>query len=52
MKYPPQNTAPNQAEKQPFFSDKMMGNIRIKLKQLAEIEFLIHAEKKSPKKKK
>lgn len=52
MKYPPQNTTPNQAEKQPVFSDKTMGNIRIKLKQLAEIEFLIHAEKKSPKKKK
>lgn len=52
MKYPPQNTSPNQAEKQPFFSDKIMGNIRIKLRQFAEIEYLIYAEKKSPKKKK
>lgn len=52
MKYPPRNTALNQAKKQPVFSDKMMGNIRIKLRQFAEIEYLIHAEKKSPKKKK
>ena len=50
MKYPPQNTAPNQAEKQHFFSDKMMGKIRINLKKLSWIEFLIHTEEKSPKK--
>lgn len=52
MKYPPRNAAPNQAKKQPVFSDKTMGEIRIKLRQLAEIEFLIHAEKKSQNKKK
>ncbi len=52
MKIPPRNTARNEAKKQPFFSDKMMGEIRIKLRQLAEVEFLIHAEKKSQNKKK
>ncbi|MCY1660904.1 hypothetical protein [Chryseobacterium sp. SL1] len=52
MKYPPRNTTQNEAKKQPVFSDKMMGNILIKLKQLAEIEFLLHTEKKSPSKKK
>lgn len=52
MKVPPQNTAPNQAKKQPVFSDKMMGNIRIKLKQLAEIEYLLQVEKKLQKPKK
>ncbi len=52
MKYQPRNTTRNEAKKQPVFSDKMMGNIRIKLKQLAEIEFLLHLEKKSSDKKK
>lgn len=45
MKVPPRNNAQNEAKKQPVFSDKVMGSIRIKLKQLAEIEFLVHAEK-------
>lgn len=51
MKVPHRNTARNQAKKQPVFSDKMMGNIRMKLKQFSEIEFLFHAEKKSQNKK-
>lgn len=52
MKYPPRNTTQNEAKKQPVFSDKMMGNIRMKLRQFAEIEFLLQTEKKSPKKNK
>ena len=45
MKYQPQNIALNEAEKQPVFSEKATAEIRLKLRQLAEIEFLIHTEK-------
>ena len=45
MKYPPRNIARNETEKQPVFSPKLMGEIRIKLKQLAEIEYLHHTKK-------
>ncbi|MET3536700.1 hypothetical protein SAMN05216324_1094 [Chryseobacterium limigenitum] len=45
MKVPPRNTAQNEAKKQPVFSEKMMGEIRMKLWQFSEIEFLIHKEK-------
>lgn len=50
MKFPPRNTAPNQLKKHPVFSDKMMGNIRIKLKQFAEIEYLLHTQNQTSKK--
>lgn len=52
MKYRPRNTAQNEAKKQPVFSEKVMGDMRIKLKQLAEIEFLIHTEINIKKRKK
>lgn len=52
MKYQPRNTARNDAKKQQVFSEKKMGDIRIKLRQFAEIEFMLQAEKKSLKKNK
>ncbi len=50
MKYSSQNIAINQAKKQPVFSDKVMGNIRMKLRQLAEIEYLFYTQNSAQKK--
>lgn len=45
MKYRPRNIVQNEAENQPVFSPKLMAEIRFKLKQLAEIEYLLHTKK-------
>lgn len=45
MKVTPRNTAQNTPKKQLVFSEKMAGDIRIKLGQLAEIEFLLSSKK-------
>ncbi len=46
MKYQPRNIAKNTAKNQPVFSEKMMAEIRLKLIQLVEIEYLNHSKKK------
>lgn len=47
MKFKSQNTAPNQAKNQPVFSEKMRAEIRLKLKQFVEIEYLNQVKKKT-----
>ncbi len=47
MKFQSQNTAPNQAKNQPVFSEKMRAEIRLKLRQFVEIEYLNQAKKKT-----
>lgn len=51
MKYPTRNNAKIQGEIQSVFSEKVIAEIRIKLRQLAEIEYLYHTQKKILKKK-
>lgn len=46
MKYQPQNIAQNTAKNQSVFSEKMMAEIRLKLRQFVEIENLNQAKKK------
>ena len=46
MKYQPQNNAQNIAKNQPVFSEKTMAEIRLKLRQFVEIEYLNHSNKK------
>lgn len=46
MKYQPRNIAQNTAKNQPVFSEKTMAEIRLKLIQLVEIEYLNHSKKK------
>ena len=47
MKYQPRNIAQNTAKNQPVFSEKTMGEIRLKLRQFVEIEYLKHLKKKT-----
>lgn len=46
MKPQSQNTAPNQAKNQPVFSEKIRAEMRLKLRQFVEIEYLNQAKKK------
>lgn len=50
MKFESQNNVPIQAKNQPVFSEKMMAEIRLKLIQFVEIEYLNQAKKKTLKK--
>jgi hypothetical protein len=43
MKYQPRNSAQNQ----PVFSEKTMAEVRLKLRQFVEIEYLNQAKKKN-----
>ncbi len=47
MKSQSQNNVPIQAKNQPVFSEKMMAEIRLKLIQFVEIEYLNQAKKKT-----
>ena len=49
MKSQSQNNVPIQAKNQPVFSEKMMAEIRLKLIQFVEIEYLNKARKKDSK---
>lgn len=49
MKYQPQNIAQNTAKNQPVFSEKMRAEMRSKLRQFVEIEYLNQAKKKNEK---
>lgn len=46
MKYQPQNIAQNTAKNQPVFSEKTMAEMRLKLRQFVEIEYLNQTKKK------
>lgn len=46
MKYQPRNSAQNTAKNQPVFSEKMTAEMRLKLRQFVEIEYLIIQRKK------
>jgi hypothetical protein len=50
MKSQSQNIAPNQAKNQPVFLEKIRAEMRIKLRQFVEIEYLNQAKKKTLKK--
>ena len=50
MKFESQNNAPIQAKNQPVFSEKMTAEMRLKLRQFVEIEYLNQAKKKTLKK--
>ena len=47
MKLESQNNVTIQAKNQPVFSEKMMAEIRLKLIQFVEIEYLNQAKKKT-----
>jgi hypothetical protein len=47
MKYQPRNIAQNPAKNQPVFSEKTMAELRLKLRQFVEIEYLNHSKKKN-----
>mgnify|MGYP005614063549 CR=1 FL=1 len=47
MKFESQNNVTIQAKNQPVFSEKMMAEIRLKLIQFVEIEYLNQAKKKT-----
>ena len=47
MKYQPRNSAQNIAKNQPVVSEKMTAEIRLKLRQFVEIEYLNHSKKKN-----
>ncbi len=47
MKSQSQNTSPNQAKNQPVFSEKIRAEMRLKLRQFVEIEYLNQAKKKT-----
>mgnify|MGYP003420271477 CR=1 FL=1 len=47
MKFESQNNAPNQAKNQPVFSEKIRAEMRLKLRQFVEIEYLNQAKKKT-----
>lgn len=47
MKYQPQNIAQNTPKNQSVFSEKTMAEMRLKLKQFVEIEYLNYSKKKS-----
>ena len=47
MKSKSQNTAPNQAKNQPVFSEKIRAEMRLKLRQFVEIEYLNMKQKKA-----
>jgi hypothetical protein len=49
MKFESQNNAPIPAKNQPVFSEKMTAEIRLKLMQFVEIEYLNKARKKDSK---
>ncbi len=51
MKFESQNNVTIQAKNQPVFSEKMMAEIRLKLIQFVEIEYLNQVKKKTLKKK-
>lgn len=47
MKYQPRNSAQNTAQNQPVFSEKTMAEMRLKLRQFVEIEYLNYSKKKN-----
>ena len=47
MKFESQNNAPNQAKNQPVFSEKIRAEMRLKLRQFVEIEYLNMKQKKA-----
>lgn len=47
MKYQPRNSIQNTAQNQSVFSEKTMAEIRLKLRQFVEIEYLNHSKKKN-----
>jgi hypothetical protein len=47
MKSQSQNNAPIQAKNQPVFSEKIRAEMRLKLRQFVEIEYLNQAKKKT-----
>jgi hypothetical protein len=47
MKFESQNNAPIPAKNQPVFSEKIRAEIRLKLRQFVEIEYLNMKQKKA-----
>jgi hypothetical protein len=51
MEFQSQNNTPIQAKNQPVFSEKIRAEIRLKLRQFVEIEYLNQVKKKTLNKK-